>query len=158
MTKLNSTQVFDLFDSFMHVLVFQVMTSCPVGGGYQHFIRTHCIIYRRLFRRRGLSYSPETIVIPNDYRAWCCYRYGLSVNPPFCLRQSSFRTSAFISFIPFVPASSSLFSPPPRLLIPVLKELCRYRFEPLILTQDLKVRKPYVCPRKGRRFALYVTH
>lgn len=137
MTKLNSTQIFDLFDLLMYVLVFHVMTSCPVGGGYQHFIRTHCIIYRRLFRRRGLSYSPETIVIPNDYRAWCSNRYGLSVNPPFCLRQSSFRTSAFISFIPFVPASSSLFSPPPRPLISVIKKLCRYRFEPFILTQVL---------------------
>jgi len=114
MTKLNSTHVFDLFDLFMYILVFQVMTSCPVGGGYQRFIGTHCIICRHLFRRRGLSYPPETIVIPNDCRARCCNRYGLCVNPPFCLCQRSFRTSAFISFIPFVPASSSLFCPTPR--------------------------------------------
>jgi hypothetical protein len=61
--------------------------------------------------KKGLTYSPETIVIQNDCRAGCCNRYGRCVNPPFCLRQSSFRTSVFFSFIPFVPASLR-FSPP----------------------------------------------
>ena len=77
----------------------------------------------------------------------------------------------FISFILFVPASSSLFFPPPRPVfiflfllsrpfpfLPVLKKLCRYLFEPFILKQYLEVRRAYVCPWKGRRFTLCVRH
>jgi hypothetical protein len=55
--QLNSAQVFDLFDLFMWILVFQVMTPCPLGGGYQHFAGTHYVFCRHLFGRRGLRYA-----------------------------------------------------------------------------------------------------
>jgi len=83
----------------MYILSLPGYDLVSSGSGYQHFVGTRCIICRHLFRRRGLRYFPETIIIPNDYRGRCWNKYDRSVNPPFGLRQSSFRTSVFISLL-----------------------------------------------------------